>query len=138
MANFDYVVGDEFEGSPIELNRWVSPIWAIGGKVEFYGNKATVVYLPPSALPEEVPVEEYFEAFSKQIEPVIADVTIEEAPVEEVPVEAPVEEEVVEKAPEPVVEAEEVVEEKVIEAPAPKPVNRGGRPKKTADPDKVN
>lgn len=132
---YDYSVGDEFEGGPIELNRWLSPVWAIGGRVEFDGNKATIVYLPPSALPPETPVEEYFESFTKQLEPEVKEqldkiLEAENSTVEDEPVvEAPVEEEL--SVAEDLAPIEEAVKE-----PAPK---YRGRPKKTVDPvDKVN
>lgn len=108
MADTSYEVGDSFEGSPIELNRWVSPIWAIGGKVEFDGNFAKIIYLPPSNKVEKVP------------EPVIA------APVKE-----PVKDE-----PKVVEAVVEVPVAKATEAPKPKPVL--GRPKKIDSEEKGN
>lgn len=113
MADTSYEVGDSFEGSPIELNRWVSPIWALGGRVEFDGNFAKIVYLPPSNKVEKAP------------EPVVP------APVKEVVVEpTPVKDEP------KVIEAVVEVAKTVVEAPKLKPVL--GRPKKVDTEEKGN
>lgn len=120
MAKHNFRVGDEFEGSPIELNHWVTPVWAAGGRVEFDGETATIVYLPEQE--EEVVVET-------------------PAPVEEAPATLPIEEpvavepEVVEEAQAEVAEEPApVVEEEPEVAIAPAPKYRG-RPKKV---DEVN
>lgn len=97
MANHNFRVGDEFEGSPIELNHWVTPVWAIGGKVEFDGETATIVYLPYEEDEEEVSVpveEEIIPAPLPELQPVAvepeevvevqAEVAEEPAAVEEV------------------------------------------------------
>jgi hypothetical protein len=142
LSDINYEVGDEFEGSPSQLNRWVSPIWAIGGKVQFDGTRATIIYLPPTTGPEPS-TEEYFESFTKQVEesqPPLP-VVVEEVPVVKEPVKKePVK--VVEEAP---VESEEEVpvkEEPVKKAPvqvvgeAPIQAFKAskGRPKKAVDP----
>lgn len=103
MADY-YFVGDEFEGSPIELNRWISPIWAVGGRVELDGSTARVVYLPPSYHPEESILRDYTESFTNQIAPKIEPVVL--------------------------VPEEEPVTLVVEDAPAPKPFTPRGRPKK--------
>lgn len=132
MANLNYEVGDTFEGSPIELNRWVSPIWAIGGRVEFDGSTATIVYLPIPKSPEP---EDYFKSFTKQLEPKTEEVVevpekveaLEKVELEEVA-------EVTEKVAEVTEKVKEVVE-KIEEAPKVKvAVRPPGRPKKAADP----
>lgn len=126
MADY-YFVGDSFQGSPIELNRWISPVWAIGGRVEFDGDTATVVYLPPSYHPEEDLTEEYIKSFTRQVEVEAESVLDEEVEIETVV-----------KAPTPIVE-EDDVEDPVAEAPAPKPFTTRGRPKKSITPEgKVN
>ena len=95
MATHDYRVGDEFEGSPIQLNQWVTPVWAIGGRVEFDGETATIVYLPYEVEDEVVsaPVEEAIPAPLPELEPVAVEPEVVEEVQAEVAVEAPVEEE---------------------------------------------
>lgn len=70
MANLEYQEGDSFQGSPIELNRWVTPIWSAGGRVEFEGDTATIVYLPSEVKP--LVVEEKVSA--PKVEPPVQEV----------------------------------------------------------------
>lgn len=148
MANENqYAVGDIFEGSPVQLNRWLSPIWAIGGKVEIYGNVATILWLPtPEPFVPDPLVKEYFETFTKQLSPV-EDVIVEEDPILPVVIHATKEEVEAIKlvpniSPEPT-KYEQYLASK--DPPAvPVVVDPGtkasrGRPKKTVNPvDRVN
>ena len=127
MAKHGFRVGDEFEGSPIQLNHWVTPVWAAGGKVEFEGTTATIVWLPEEAEEEVVeevaPVEEAPEipAPVEELEPVAIEPEEVAVPVEEVAA----------------VEAEVAVEPAVVEEEKPKPSR--GRPKKISESvDEVN
>jgi hypothetical protein len=36
--HFEYEVGDEFEGSPIQASKFISAVQAVGGVVEIDGN----------------------------------------------------------------------------------------------------
>lgn len=106
MSDFLYEVGDEFEGGPIELQKYIHAILSVGGEFKYEGDTVTIVALPG----KEAKVASEFPH-----------------PVEEVVIPAPepvIEEPIVEEAPEPVVEEPAPVEE----APAPKPK---GRPRKT-------
>lgn len=60
MSDFPWSVGDQFEGSSIELGRYISEIMAVGGKFEFIDGKVIqITYLPfdnspPSKKPAKV------------------------------------------------------------------------------------
>lgn len=132
MAKHNFRVGDEFEGSPIQLNHWVTPVWAAGGRVEFDGETATIVYLPEEE-EDEVVEEVKVEAPAPVEEEIIpAPLPIEE--LEPVAVEPEVVAEVdpeVAIAPSPVAEEPALVEEvKPVKTYTRSP----GRPKKSSEP----
>lgn len=161
MVEYEFEVGDIFEGSPIELNKWLSPAWATGCVVQFDGNRATIISVPlppeftilePAFIEEPVPaVEEVVEAPVEIISPVesIPPVEIEafvpivgvdispefRTPVapEEI-IEAPVEIEI-----NPPVEVEtpviEIMEVSIPPKPKPK-ITRPRRPIKPSNPQK--
>jgi hypothetical protein len=122
----DFEVGDEFEGSAIELNKVVGAILAKGGSFNYEGKSIIITSLPKPKVEVAPVTETIIEVAEEPVaeEPVAEEPVAEEPVAEEPVVEEPVAEEPV--AEEPVEDTEHVTNFHV-EEPAPKPK---GRPRK--------
>lgn len=132
MSEFLYVVGDEYEGSPILQSKFISEVLAVGGLVEIEGNIVRIIYLPASVHGEVQVADKYADEIPKPVEK-LEEVVEKLEDVDVVPeAEEPVAEKV-EEATQVVQEAVDVaVETEAIVAPKPK-----GRPRKTASSEEV-
>lgn len=83
MAEFPYVVGDEFEGSAQEIGRYISEVSAVGGRVEFVDGKVIrLVYLPETVFaPKLNQDDEVVRVIPQELPPVVEEVLV--APIVE-------------------------------------------------------
>lgn len=75
---FLYRVGDEIEGSAVEISRFIQLVKRAGGEVRLEGKRAIITFLPAS-IEESVPVT--YVTPEPELEPVVEEV-VEEPVVE--------------------------------------------------------
>jgi hypothetical protein len=126
MSEFLYEVGDEFEGGPIQQNKFITEVLQHGGLVGIDGNIVRILYLPgKGSIFDEEPVKSVVVNYVSDEE--VARLEDDGAPVVEAVVEVL---DAVQEELEPGTVVVEDFKDIAVVEPAPKPAAKRGRPRK--------